>query len=133
MKTVFADTYYFIALYVSEDDAHRAAMDFSNGFHGILVTTQWVLVELADAFANPEDRAGIARMIRTIESQTNVIVIPASDDWFHRGIDLYEKRVDKNWSLTDCLSFVAMKERRIKQALTGDRHFEQAGFVALLK
>jgi hypothetical protein len=52
---------------------------------------------------------------------------------FEAGTDLYSRRSDKEWSLTDCISFVVMQEQGIGEALTGDRHFEQAGFRALLK
>ena len=50
-----------------------------------------------------------------------------------RGVDFFEQRSDKEWSLTDCLSFLVMRDEGITQALTGDHHFEQAGFTALLK
>lgn len=59
--------------------------------------------------------------------------MPPTDALFRRGLQLSNNRPEKEWSLTDCISFVVMKERRIKEALTGDHHFEQAGFVALLK
>ena len=49
-----------------------------------------------------------------------------------RALDQYERRPDKDWSLTDCLSFLLMEERGITEALTADHHFEQAGFRALL-
>lgn len=58
--------------------------------------------------------------------------MPPSRSLFDRGIELYNARDDKDWSLTDCISFVVMEEHGIKEALTGDRHFEQAGFRALL-
>jgi len=45
---------------------------------------------------------------------------------------LYKKYADKEWSLVDCISFIVMRERGIKQALTFDRHFEQAGFDAIM-
>lgn len=60
-------------------------------------------------------------------------VVPGSDAWFDRGVSRYQQRTDKSWSLTDCISFVLMEERGIREALTGDHRFEQAGFVALLK
>jgi predicted nucleic acid-binding protein len=44
----------------------------------------------------------------------------------------YESRPDKAWSLTDCISFVVMNQHGLTEALTGDHHFEQAGFTALL-
>ena len=55
------------------------------------------------------------------------------DDTFARGFDLYARRPDKSWSLTDCISFVVMTDRGLTEALTGDHHFEQAGFRALLR
>jgi hypothetical protein len=50
-----------------------------------------------------------------------------------RSWQLLKSRPDKNWSLTDCISFVVMQGRGIKAAFTADRHFEQAGFECLLK
>jgi hypothetical protein len=61
------------------------------------------------------------------------VIIPAEPQLYEEGIALYRARPDKDWSLTDCISFVVMKARGITEALTGDHHFEQAGFVALLK
>jgi predicted nucleic acid-binding protein len=62
-----------------------------------------------------------------------VAIVASSRELFRRGFDLYADRPDKEWSLTDCISFVVMTDRRITDALTGDHHFEQAGFVAILK
>ena len=70
---------------------------------------------------------------RTSRSDPNVHIIPASHDLFQQGCELYFKRPDKNWSLTDCTSFVVMKEYGLTDALTTDHHFEQAGFTVLLK
>jgi predicted nucleic acid-binding protein len=60
------------------------------------------------------------------------VVVPPSTELFEAGIDLYSRRPDKEWSLTDCISFVVMQERGITEALTGDYHFVQAGFSILL-
>jgi hypothetical protein len=49
------------------------------------------------------------------------------------GLGLYGRRLDKEWSLADCIAFVVMKDEGITDALTTDRHFEQAGFKVLLK
>ncbi len=62
-----------------------------------------------------------------------VKIIPADTRLFQRGVDFFEQRQDKEWFLTDCLPFVVMREEGIAQALTGDKHFEQAGFTARLK
>ena len=66
-------------------------------------------------------------------SDPQVTIVSPSASLFDRGVELFAKRPDKCWSLTDCISFVVMEEQGIMHALTGDRHFEQAGFVALLK
>jgi uncharacterized protein len=68
-----------------------------------------------------------------LEADQSVTIVPASDDLFRRGVDLYRQRPDKDWPLTDCLSFVVMNDHGATEALTGDHHFEQAGFQALLK
>jgi hypothetical protein len=63
----------------------------------------------------------------------NVTVIPASPELFRAGLDLYGRRLDKEWSLTDCISLVVMEERGLREALTADPHFKQAGFKVLLE
>jgi predicted nucleic acid-binding protein len=60
-------------------------------------------------------------------------IVPASRELLDRALDFYHQHADKKWTLTDCVSFVIMRERGVTDALTGDKHFEQAGFVALLK
>ncbi len=60
-------------------------------------------------------------------------VVPASHDLFDRGVDLFRRRHDKDWSMTDCISFALMEDEGMTQALTTDHHFEQAGFTILLK
>ncbi len=49
-----------------------------------------------------------------------------------RGLKFFNSH-PKNWSLTDCISFVVMQEHGIHEALTADHHFEQVGFQVLLK
>src|ERR1035438_695368 len=62
----------------------------------------------------------------------HIEVIPFSADLVDAAMQLYGTRHDKNWSLTDCFSFVVMEQRRLVQALTADNHFRQAGFEAVL-
>jgi uncharacterized protein len=97
------------------------------------VTTRWVLAELANAMAAPLTRTGCAAYMRFLETDEDVEIIGDEGDLYERGLRLYEERPDKEWSLTDCISFVVMQRKRLKEALTGDHHFEQAAFVALLK
>ena len=66
-----------------------------------------------------------------MERDAELTIIPDSDALYRRGLELYGQRGDKHWSLTDCISFVVMEQEGLREALTGDRHFAQAGFVAL--
>jgi predicted nucleic acid-binding protein len=68
-----------------------------------------------------------------LENDDQVKIVPASHELFRHGLTLYFQRPDKKWFLTDCISFAVMAENGLKDALTGDRHFEQAGFTALLR
>ena len=133
MITVFADTYYYLALLNADDDDHVRAAAWTGQFAGRIVTTDAVLTELADALSEGAGRMAAVRFIRDQFTDPAVTVVEANRSLFERGLDLYEKRLDKGWSLTDCISFVVMEREKIAQALTTDHHFEQAGFVALLK
>lgn len=128
----FADTFYFLALLNPNDSAHAKAVAQSVGPGGI-VTSEWVLTELADAMAWRPKRQGFLDLHRLLRSDADVEIVPASTELFARGMELFEARRDKDWSLTDCISFVVMRDHRLTHALTGDRYFEQAGFVAMLQ
>jgi len=86
------------------------------------------------AMLNPHDESH-AKSVSLMQSLRRplVTIIPASDSLFEQGARLYIDRPDKGWSLTDCISFVVMEREGLLEALTADHHFEQAGFIALLK
>lgn len=133
MKVTFADTAYYLALLNARDEYHERAKHTSAGLQGQILTTTWVLTEVADAFSKPGQRDIAAAFLQELLADPRVIVIPPSMDLFNRGLAFYSRRPDKDWSLTDCLSFVVMEERGLTEALATDRDFAQAGFVALLK
>ena len=132
MNEIFADAFYFIAILNPQDQYHKTATDYTRNLNHPLLTTHWVLVELADALHAPEVRQRTEQFIRRIQVDPNITVINDFSPWFERGLNLYRDRRDKSWPLTDCISFSIMQERGIREALTADHHFEQAGFVALL-
>jgi uncharacterized protein len=133
MTRWFADSFCFLALRNPKDQHHTAAKRITPSIRaGNLVTTAWILTEVADALADPPDRAGFLPLIEALNKHKATVVEPSAE-LFRRGIELYAARPDKSWSLTDCISFVVMQDHGITEALTGDHHFEQAGFVALLK
>jgi uncharacterized protein len=134
MRTLFADTFYFIALLNPSDATHAKAVEFTAGNTARMLTTEWVLTELADGLAkSPRGRTEFLATLLDLQADEDVTIIPCSHALMAEGVHLYGERNDKGWSLTDCISFVAMTEAGITEALTGDHHFEQAGFVALLK
>ncbi len=133
MRMVFADSFYFFALVNDQDPAHGRASAFLHSYSGRLLTTGWVLTEVGDGLAHPRNRPSFLLIEETLRAEPNARVLPCTDDLLGAGIVLFRQRPDKAWSLTDCISFVVMQREGITEALTGDHHFEQAGFVALLK
>lgn len=133
MKTIFADSFYYLAILSRRDARHQAAIEFSESFHGQIVTTEWVLTEIADGLAAHDKRHGFVTLREQLAADRKITIVPATTALFERGCTLYVERPDKDWSLTDCISFVVMREHGLTDALTEDHHFEQASFVALLK
>ena len=129
---VFADTYFYLALFNTRETHHRRVVEYAGTLTGMVVTTQWVLMELADAMAGVPERREMQAKFQILKDDPGTTVVEASGAWFERGLALYHSRPDKAWSLTDCISFAVMAERGLTEALTGDRHFEQAGFTTLL-
>lgn len=132
MTEVFADAFYYIALLNPSDQFHAIALKATHALTQRLVTTGWVLMEVADALSAPSVRQRSHQFLRQVTADPNTPLITEFDPWFVRGMSLYGNRPDKSWSLTDCISFEVMTERGIREALTGDHHFVQAGFRALL-
>lgn len=133
MSVVFADTFYFIALLSPQDAHHERARRISRELRCRVVSTSWVLTEVADALSEPANRHLAAQLRQIVIESQFIRIIPANEELWQSGFDLFEARPDKEWSLTDCISFIVMERERVTEALTGDHHFEQAGFKALLK
>ena len=132
MTAVFADTYYFLGLVSRRDKAHQKCVAFSQSSDRPVVTTTWVLLELGDALRRGHDRAVFSALLADIANDPDTTLVVADQSMFEKAVELYHSRPDKEWSLTDCTSFVVMHERGLTEALTSDHHFEQAGFAALL-
>jgi predicted nucleic acid-binding protein len=129
---VFADMYYWLALINPRDQAHEEALTLSQSLSEPLLTTVWVLTEVGDAMHGPANRPTFVRLLQSIAIDPQTTVIPAEQRWFDRGVVLFGTRLDKKWSLTDCISFVVMAEMGLTEALTGDSDFVQAGFRKLM-
>jgi predicted nucleic acid-binding protein len=132
MSAVFGDSFLYIALLNRHDQFHAKAVAFVDSFRDRVVTTEWVLAEVGDAFAGSKVRPHIKAFVNELKGNQSVEVIEASSTLFRRGLELYHARADKEWSLTDCTSFEVMEEFGLTEAVMGDRHYEQAGYRALL-
>lgn len=133
MSLVFADAFYFVARLNRRDQHHERVVAFSREFRSQILTTDWVLMEVADALAKSECRSRIRDFTLHLRQASGCEVVPTSRDLLDRALELYQQHKDKEWTLTDCVSFVIMRERGITEALTEDRHFVQAGFTVLFK
>ncbi len=133
MTVRFADTSFHVALFNPQDEAHAEARRYAAQADLSVVTTAWVLTELANYLADTSNRGLFASFVRDLRRKPQVTIVPPDSDLFERGITLYDERADKTWSLTDCISVLVMQQRGLSDALTTDHHFEQAGFTALLK
>jgi hypothetical protein len=133
MTPLFADSFYFLALYNQHDAAHERAVHAASTIVADLVTTDWALTEVADALSSPQHRMSCVALIDDLRRTPHVEIVPATRELFDAGWELYGERPDKDWSLTDCISFAVMQDRNIADALTGDHHFVQAGFRAILR
>ena len=133
---VFLDTSYALALSAPTDQFHDRALRLAEELEAArarLVTTRAVLLEIGNALARQRYRAAAVSLLRALEADPSVEVLPLSEELYTRALQLYCSRPDKEWGLIDCASFVVMSERALTKALTADEHFQQCGLRALLR
>ncbi|PIG95464.1 PIN domain-containing protein [Gloeocapsopsis sp. IPPAS B-1203] len=135
MDKIFVDTAAWIALLNTSDTLHQSAFQVMNQLKQqkvFLLTTEFVLLEVADALCAPNVRAKTITFVNGLRQLNILEIIPISQTLLNNGWQLYSQRLDKEWSLTDCISFVVMMQEQISTAFTSDHHFQQAGFIKLL-
>jgi predicted nucleic acid-binding protein len=136
MRHIFLDTSYAIALSVQNDLHHARALILADDLETTqtrLVTTFAVLLEIGNALAKARYRQAAIALLHSLETDPQIEIVPFSKELYARALNLYTQRPDKEWGLTDCLSFVVMQDRQMTEALTADEHFGQAGFSPLLR
>jgi uncharacterized protein len=135
LRRTFADTGYWIALLNPTDELHIQAHSLARELEGSrIVTTEMVLVELLNHLGSKGHhlRQASAAFVEQLRAAPNVSIAPQTPLQFTNAFRLYSKRLDKDWSLTDCSSFLLMQQNKITDALAHDVHFQQAGFKTLL-
>jgi len=135
MKSVFADSQYWIALLNDRDQAHATARAMSQTLQDVtIVTTEDVLAEVLAFFGERGRfvRQAAAAFVDDNLSDPDIAVRSQSHESFLEGFALYKARPDKGYSLTDCISMGTMRQDGITEVLTHDGHFAQEGFTLLL-
>ena len=132
MRPVFVDTSFYVALISPADQFYEPARQWMAQGFPKLVVTELIFVELANFFSKGPGRRIVRDLVGEIRSDPSTEVVAFSSELLDRALGLYDQRPDKEWSLTDCISFVVMNEKGITEALSADHHFEQAGFRTLL-
>ena len=132
---VFIDSAAWIALLHNADSLHKQTVGIyrklvADGCH--FLTTSFVLVEVANALSSKSRRHLAIELEQRVHSSAICEFVWIDQDLYERSWSLFRERLDKNWSLVDCSSFVIMQSRQISNALTADHHFEQAGFSRLI-
>lgn len=139
MRVIFVDTSFFIALAVSRDrlhalarELHRRLLDDSSVQ---FVTSEPVLTEALTRLSKYGGPIRAAAVLLALEVQQDprFTVIPQTSALFHDGLDLFRRRPDKHYSMTDCMSMEICRQRRISEVLTADHDFEQERLTILLK
>ena len=133
MITAFADSTFYVALLISRDHLHLKAKQLAQAWAGPVVRTEYVLLEVANHLCGSTRRERFGELLRYLRADLNTEIVHSTHELWERGAHLHLRRADKEWSLTDCISFVIMEERELSEALTADHHFEQAGFRVLLR
>lgn len=134
-RTVLLDTSFILALENQDDRYHARAKSLDRQLtdEGCTYLLHWgILLEIADGYARIGRRHKALQLLERFETEAGYVLEPISEPVFQEAIELYRSRPDKEWGLTDCVSFVLMKHHGISEALTADAHFRQAGFTPLL-
>ena len=129
---MFLDTGYVLALVNTDDKFHASARAAASRAVPPFVTTEAVLTEIGNALSRQRWRSLGVATLHDLRNSSDVQIVSVDAALFDHAVTFYSSRPDKEWGLTDCISFVVMQDRGLVQVLTTDRHFGQAGFQNLL-
>jgi len=132
---IFADTLYWVAVLNPKDQWHSQAVETRKLLGEIkIVTTETVLIEVLNYFSEHgwQARKSAVDAVRIITADEEVEYVPHESETFSNALDFYERRLDKGYSLTDCVSMLTMKSLDVREILTHDNHFTREGFTVLL-
>jgi uncharacterized protein len=134
-RRAFLDTSFVLALENRDDPYHERAKQIDRELldQNCLLFLHWgILLEIGDGYARVDRREKGSQLLERLRHEQGYTVAPLTDALLDAAISLYHGRPDKDWGLTDCISFVLMQQEGVSEALTADIHFRQAGFMPLL-
>ena len=132
-ERLFLDTAFIQALLNPNDEYHPQAKQLLPRVRSAseVWLTEAILVEVGNALSRL-NRNGAAQFIQQCYRTDNIRVVSVDTALLTQALDLYQSRPDKDWGLTDCISFVVMQQQDLVDVVTSDRHFRQAGFQILM-
>ena len=134
-EPVLVDTWAIIALSNNRDAMHQRVTEISQQLTDEgrpLVTTDWILAEFLGFAARPPNHEAAVRVVDRLRQSAWIEVVPATREQWEEGFQLYGERLDKSWSLVDCISIWLCQRLGINEVFTADHHFEQAGLKILV-
>jgi uncharacterized protein len=134
-RQVLLDTSFILALENRDDPLYEKAKTIARDLaleEAILVIHWGIMLEIGDGYARVDRREKGCKLLDKIQHEEGFQIVPLTESLFTNALALHRDRPDKNWGLTDCISFILMQQEGISEALTADIHFRQAGFKAVL-
>jgi len=131
MKAYFADTSFWLALELNDDQNHEKALKYWQSLIKTtfaIVTTSYVFDEVVTYLNNRNHHEKAIEVGENLLLSPTIELIHVDENLFFEGWTMLRQRQDKRYSLTDCVSFVVMRQKDLEISLTFDRHFSQAGF-----
>jgi uncharacterized protein len=133
---IFIDTSYAIALYSKRDHYHNKALELGRKY-GIgefrFVTSFAILLEIGNGLSKSYEKPRSVQLLNFLQKDPAIEIEEVTKNIYQQSFELFSSRMDQDWGLVDCTSFLIMKKRGINLVLTADKHFEQAGFRALMR
>lgn len=129
---IFADTSALVALFNNKDENHQRALEWFKQLRPKMIITDYIIDELLTlslSRGNKQFAITISKNIKNIFPSDSIKKITTEE--FQESWDIFEKFLDKNWSFTDCTSYVFMKKFNFRKAFTFDKHFKEFGFVEI--
>ena len=129
MERVFVDTGGWYAAIARKDHDHEAAKEFLSDNRLQLLTSDYVMDETVTLLQSRVGHSYTVKFLDALQTSEQIELIQLSSSHLTKTIELFRSRPDKDWSFTDCSSFVLMREYNIQYAFAFDEHFRQAGYL----